>query len=134
MNTILLIEDGLESSPTADLLSRSGYRVIATDGGSSALSLLQKGASVDLIIIDYAASGPASLELLHSLKKIAPAVPSILLASNPSIEIYLKALSLGVFEYFNTPAKTDELLRTIRLALGKGDFSHSKIRATPDVL
>ncbi len=72
MNTILLIEDGLESSPTADLLNRSGYRVIAADDGSSALSLLQKGASVDLVIIDYAASGPASLELLHSLKKIAP--------------------------------------------------------------
>jgi DNA-binding NtrC family response regulator len=122
MNTILLIEDGLESSPTADLLNRSGYRVIAADDGSSALSLLQKGASVDLVIIDYAASGSASLELLHSLKKIAPAVPSILLASNASIEMYLKALSLGVFEYLNKPIKTEELIRTVKTALEKTRF------------
>ena len=122
MNTILLIEDGLESSPTADLLNRSGYRVIAADDGSSALSLLQKGASVDLVIIDYAASGSASLELLHSLKKIAPAVPSILLASNASIEMYLKALSLGVFEYLNKPVKTEELIRTVKTALEKTRF------------
>jgi hypothetical protein len=55
-------------------------------------------------------------------KKNCAAVPSILLASNASIEMYLKALSLGVFEYLNKPIKTEELIRTVKTALEKTRF------------
>jgi DNA-binding NtrC family response regulator len=117
MKTILLVGYEPERSSIVDILNRFGYGVIAMQDGPSALSALSKGAPIDLVITDYRIDGMDGLELLDSLKKLAPSVPSIILTDDGSIETYLKALSLGVFEYLNKPAKTSELGRIVQKAL-----------------
>lgn len=114
MKTILLVGYEPERSSIVDILNRFGYGVIAMQDGPSALSALSKGAPIDLVITDYRIDG---LGLLDSLKKLAASVPSIMLTDDGSIETYLKALSLGVFEYLNKPAKTSALGRIVQKAL-----------------
>lgn len=71
--------------------------------------------------MDCCANGMDCLELLASLKKIAPDVPSIMLTENGSIETYLQACNLGVFEYLNKPVKAEEIERVVGAALKKSD-------------
>ena len=124
MKTILLIDDEPESLIVfADMLHRCGYEVIAVKDGVSALSAVREGAPVDLVITDYRIAGMDGLEILTSLKMLAPSVPSIMLTGHTSIETYLKAINLGVFEYLNKPVNAKELGRIVRAALEKAQTS-----------
>ena len=130
MKTILLIGDGPENPSVLDMLNKFGHEVISMQDGPTALSLLCKGLPVDLVITDCRVAGMDDLELLASLKKIAPSIPSIMLAADGSIENYLKALSLGVFEYISKPAKTGELGRIVQKALERPQpFTHGSTDA-----
>jgi two-component system response regulator HydG len=119
MKTILLIDAEAESSGLVAILNRLGYKVIAVQDGPSALSITREGAPIDLVIMECRLAGMDGLELLASLKKLAPTLPSIILTAYGSIETYLKAYSLGVFEYLNKPVKKEELVRIVKAALEK---------------
>jgi DNA-binding NtrC family response regulator len=134
MKTILLIDNGPESSGLADVLKGFGYEVIASRDGLSALSLIREGAPIDLVITDYPLTGMDGLEFLASLRKLAPAVPSVMLTAYGSVETYLKAYSLGVFEYVNKPVTTKELGRIVKTALNGARAFEKTNRATQNVL
>jgi DNA-binding NtrC family response regulator len=124
MKTILLIDDEPENLGIfTEILKRFGYEVIAMQDGISAISAVREGAQVDLVITDYRIAGMDGLEILTSLKKLAPSVPSIMLTAYSSIETYLKAVNLGVFEYLNKPVNPKELGRVVKAALEKTQAS-----------
>jgi two-component system nitrogen regulation response regulator NtrX len=117
MKTILLIEDNTECPGLEDVLKKFGHKVVAVEDGASALSIIRAGVVVDLVITDCWITALNGLELLASLRRLAPAVPSIMLTAHGSVETYLKACSLGVFEYVNKPVTAQELGRIVRAAL-----------------
>jgi DNA-binding NtrC family response regulator len=117
MKTILLIEEETERFSLMSALSGFGYNVIIVHDGLFALSLIRDGVPVDLVITDYRIAGMDGWEFFASLRKLAPTVPSIMLTAYGSIETYLKAYSLGVFECVNKPVATKELRRTVKTAL-----------------
>lgn len=125
MKTILLVDSDVESMESiAGILTRLGYGVIAMQSGPSALRVIREGMPIDLVITAFRIEGMDGLEMLNAIKKILPSMPQIMIASDPSIETYLKALSLGVFEYLNKPVKQHEISRVV-----KGAFERSH---TPD--
>ncbi len=117
MKTILLIADNKERPGLEDGLKKFGHKVVAVEDNASALSVIRAGIAVDLVITDCWITAMNGLELLASLRSLAPAVPSIMLTAHGSIETYLKACSLGVFEYVNKPVTAQELGRIVRAAL-----------------
>lgn len=117
MKTILLVDGEPECLRChADILNRFGYEVIARQDGQSALSVVTGGVPVDLVITELRIAGMDGLELLNALKNAAPAVPTIMLTSSGTIETYLKAINLGVFEFLNKPVKTKEMGRIVQAA------------------
>jgi two-component system response regulator (stage 0 sporulation protein F) len=117
MKNILLIAEERERSGLADTLRGFGHEVIVAQDRESGLSIIRESGAVHLVIYDCRADGMGGPELLAALKKSAPALPSIVLASDGSIESYLEALSLGAFEYLNKPVNTKELGRIVNAAL-----------------
>jgi len=102
-----------------------GYRVIPKPDAESALSIIQQGVPVDLVVTDYRMRGMDGHEFLYALKKVLPSVPAIMLTEHNSVETYLKSLSLGVFEHLNKPVETKELGRIVEAALEWSDSGHS---------
>ncbi|HAK60465.1 MAG TPA: hypothetical protein DCO77_08800, partial [Nitrospiraceae bacterium] len=94
-----------------------GYKVIAKMDGRAALSVVNEGISVDLVIADFRLPDMDGLELLMALKQLAPHIPQIMLTGNGTLEIYQKALSLGVHEFVSKPVRAKELERIISAAL-----------------
>ena len=114
MRTILLVDSDtacLESC--AKNLARLGYAVIALENGNSALNVIRDGMPIDLVISDYKINGMTGLEMLSVIKKRAPSLPLIMTSGDTSIEMYLKALSLGVFECINKPVKDNDICRFV---------------------
>ncbi len=102
-----------------------GYRVIPKPDAESALSIIQEGITVDLVVTDYRMPGMNGHEFLFALKKVLPSVPVIMLTGHSSVETYLKSLSLGVFEHLNKPVETKELGRIVEAALEWSDAGQS---------
>ncbi len=135
MKTILLIDGNFEClTGHADLLNRSGYEVIAALDAQSALTAMRDGGTIDLVIIDEQINGMDSFDLLSSLHKYTPGPPLIMLSACGTIEKYLKALSLGVFEYVNKPARTREFVRIVKAALDQARIGEYTNREPHHVL
>ncbi len=122
MKTILLVDDERSISDVLEeILNSLGYQVIATTGAESAMSVIREGTHIDLVLTDYRLPGMNGLEFIAVLKKVLPSVPVIILTSYGSVEVYLKSLSLGVFEYLNKPVEVKELEHTLKLAFERSD-------------
>ena len=118
MKTLLLVDDEPDLLKTlTDILETSGYMIISKPDASSALAVIREGAQIDLVITDLHMPGMSGDELIAILRQILPAVPIILLTGYGSIEVYLKSMSSGVFEYVNKPVHANELRRIVKTAL-----------------
>jgi DNA-binding NtrC family response regulator len=122
MKTILLVDDEVHMLDlVGETLSTFGYTVIAKTDAESALSVIQEGTDIDLVITDYRMPGMNGVEFLTILRKTLPSVPVIMLTGFSSVETYLKSLSLGAFEYLNKPYKEKELQTIVRCALQRSE-------------
>ncbi len=57
------------------------------------------------------------MSLMPLLRKSLPNVPVIVLAGNGNVDSYIKAKSLGAFEYLNKPIRSCELTQIVKVAL-----------------
>ncbi len=118
MKTILLIEDELYLlEALGEILGEFGYKVILRSDAESALSIIREGNDIDLVLTDYRMPGMDGVEFIAVLKQILPSTPIIILAGDYSVEVYIKALSLGAFECLTKPVKAKDLGRAVKSAL-----------------
>lgn len=139
MKIILLVDDDQEVRKTlGEILVSLGYQVIARSDATAALAVLRVGAIVDLVITDYCMPETDGMEFIIQLKRRLPKIPVIMLTGYGAVETYLKALSIGVFEYLNKPIMIKELERIVHAALrsaeecpaGRHDHSVSTEKGT----
>jgi len=126
VKTILVVDDEPEILTVLEImLSDLGYKVISAAGGESALSMLRNGESVDLIITDYRMPVMDGAEFITELRKFSPTMPVIMITASGGVELFIKALSLGVFEYINKPIVGHELERIVKAALSQSKYDTS---------
>ncbi len=116
--TILLVDDELDIRKLySEILNDLGYKVIAASNGSSALSVVQQGLRIDLVITDYMMPEMNGLEFIRSLRTLLPSVPVILVTAFASAESYLQSYNLAAVEYVNKPVRMQEFQRIVTTAL-----------------
>jgi signal transduction histidine kinase/CheY-like chemotaxis protein len=77
--TLLFVDDDyLINLSTASLLEDLGHTVIKAMSGPDALSVLQQGKAIDLLITDYAMPGMTGLELAEEARRLRPHLPILL--------------------------------------------------------
>lgn len=126
MKTILLVDDEVNMLDLVGESLRSfGYKVIPQLRAESALSVIRQGTGIDLVITDYRMPGMDGVEFFAILRKTLPSVPIIMLTGYSSVEIYLKTISLGAFEYLIKPFTEKELNRVVKSALQRPAADHA---------
>ncbi len=99
------------------LLQQEGYQNILTESDPlNVISIVEKQ-KVDLIILDVYMPRMNGLELLEKIKESHPTIPVIMVTAVDEIEIALRAVKLGAYEYINKPPDIERLFLTIKRAL-----------------
>ncbi len=117
MKTILLVDhEHSVLEALGQILHNFGYKVISRPDAESALSVIREY-NIDLILTDYRLSGVKGIEFIAALKRHLPSTPVIILTGDCTVEVYIKALSLGVFECLNKPVSMKDLDQVLKSAL-----------------
>jgi DNA-binding NtrC family response regulator len=120
VNTVLVVED------EADLrfsirryFENKAYRVIEADSVEAARACLLTQRP-DIALLDHRLPDGDGLEVLRTLKLLAPGVPSVILTGHGSIELAVTAIKEGAHQFLTKPIKLDLLALVVEQVL-EGD-------------
>ncbi len=115
---ILLVEDHSHLRAAGQsILQELGYRVVTASNGREALAVFQANPTIALVITDLVMPEMGGEELMHELKKLAPAC-QVLAITGYTMQVGVRALKeAGFFDVVHKPFDTDTLAQVIYRAL-----------------
>lgn len=115
MKTVTLIDDdpGILDA-VGMLLTTKGF---AVDCYPSADAFLAAPASDGCIVSDLRMSGLSGIELLAAMQRSRDLRPVILLTAHGDVELAVRALKRGAFDFIEKPFEEDRLLQAVTAAL-----------------
>ena len=124
---LLLVDDEIEFRATLQkrLIKRELY-VKSVDSGEGALDILSKQ-MFDVVVLDVKMKGMDGIEALREIKKQCPLVEVIMLTGHAEVEVAMKGMELGAFDYLMKPMDIDDLLYKIQDAYKKKSIQEQKI-------
>lgn len=117
-NPILIIDDEPSYLQLMkEFLNQEGYVNVLTEQNPLHVLPLLERTDIDLILLDIFMPEMNGLELLEKIYSVYPGIPVIVITAVHEVQIALKAIKLGAYEFITKPPDTDRLLLTIRRAL-----------------
>jgi len=118
METILVVEDDDAIRTLVHrILTRNGYKVVTADNGLDALSLLETGQVVDLVISDVVMPKMGGLELYKRLEDNPNRPPFLLTSGYTSRMLDTDLGDMPSFPMLQKPYGPDDLLKKVRSVL-----------------
>jgi len=129
---ILIIDDDASvNASLALLLKQAGYRPQCAGSPAEALALIERE-PFDLVLQDMNFSrrttGEEGLELLRAIKARRPGLPVILITAWGSIELAVRGVKAGGFDFITKPWSNEHLLQAVRTALSLTDGARASAR------
>ncbi len=116
---ILVIDDDTDMCILLTrFLTRHQYDVSSVNDGKSAQEWLKKN-TPDLVLCDFKLDDMTGAELLAKIKDTHPAAPVIIITGYSDVKDAVNVMKLGAYDYVTKPLFPDEILVTIRKALGE---------------
>lgn len=117
--SLLIVDDDLPVLESlADILRSFGFRTETAPNCTDAIKRM-KELSFDAIICDVNLPDQDGFRLLEWTRQEAPDSPVIMLTGFGTIENAVDAIRLGAFDYLTKPVVDDDLLFSIRQAIGQ---------------
>ncbi len=104
----------------SDILSAKGYVAATAATGNEALDRLDTEPP-DVALIDLKLTDMSGVELVRKIKERSPVTECIVLSGYDSKAAAIQAVSLGAYGYMLKTCDSEELLGTIRRALGQAE-------------
>jgi DNA-binding NtrC family response regulator len=118
-NKVLVVDDEKNQREIYTLiLGDEGYAVTTAQSGEQALKLARDN-HFDLVLTDYKMTGLDGLTLLGELLKLDPSLIVVMMTAHGSVESVKEALRGGAFDYLSKPIDRENLLKTVKSALGR---------------
>ncbi len=119
-NSILIVDDEVSYLDLMrGLLEQEGFQnVITEENPLKVISILEQK-DIELILLDVYMPQKSGLDLLEEIYAQFPKIPVIIITAVDEVEVALKAIKLGAYEFITKPPDTDRLFLTIKRALGK---------------
>ena len=113
VDAILLVDDRLiENDVLQEILAESGYEVMAETEPRRVIPLVGSR-SFDLVILDLSMAGQNGVELVHSLHRVQPSLPILIMTDSATIENAVVALREGAFDCLKKPFMKEEFLLAV---------------------
>ena len=100
-------------------ITRRGMAVTAASSGSEAIQALRKR-DFDVAVLDLKMEDMDGIEVLKVFKKMAPAMPVIMLTGHGSESSAREGIKFGAFDYLTKPYELEDLICKIKEAIGQG--------------
>ena len=115
--TILVIDDDANLRRVTEYnLSSAGFQVLTADSGQAGLNIFETR-ELDLVVSDVKLGDINGLDLLEKIKAISPDIPVIIITAFGSIEMAVKAMNNGAFNFIAKPFDRETLIRSCEKAL-----------------
>jgi DNA-binding NtrC family response regulator len=115
---ILVVDDDpSQRSLLQSFLSSQGFEIIAVPSGADALTTL-KNREVSMMVSDVRMPGMSGLETLRRARKEHEDLPVLLVTGYADIREAVGAMRDGAVNYLSKPIDLDELLASVRAAIG----------------
>jgi len=112
--SVLLVDDEAEFIETlAKRLTRRGLTVHLANSGQQALDFLA-GHDVDVAVLDVKMPGMDGIEALQKIKDLKPELEVLMLTAHANVEVAMRGMELGAFDYLMKPVELEELLGKIQ--------------------
>ena len=117
MKNILVVEDEKNIQDIlAYNLEKEGFKLFTADNGVDALSLIEDGEDIDLILMDVMMPKMDGYTCLQKLREISN-IPIIMLTALESEDDTVKGLDLGANDYVTKPFHMREVIARIKANL-----------------
>lgn len=120
--SVLIVDDSEMNRIILNEMLKDEYRVLEADNGRTALDLVDRyGDELSLVLLDIIMPGMNGFEVLGELSRrtVADSLPAIMISSEDSDDVVLRAYELGASDYINRPFNARVVRRrvsnTIRL-------------------
>jgi DNA-binding NtrC family response regulator len=118
-NILVVEDDRNHGAMCARLLERKGYRARAITSGREALSVLDEGGEVDLVLADLKMPEMDGLQLLSAIKVKYPHIEFIVMTGYGTVKTAVEAMQRGATHYIQKPLDHEELNLLIQRAIEK---------------
>ncbi|MDR0998061.1 MAG: sigma-54 dependent transcriptional regulator [Treponema sp.] len=117
MASILIIDDeaGIRQA-LASILEDENYRVLAAEDAVLGIEILGREA-VDLVFLDVLLPKLGGMEALERIRKEWPDLEVVVISGHANIDMAVRAVKLGAFDFLEKPLSLDKVLTLCRNAL-----------------
>ncbi len=140
---VLVVDDDTALLKTVAELLEASYNISLAESGETALRLLERGLSPDIILLDVAMPHISGYELIARVRshKHAADIPIIFLTGRTTPEDEVRGLELGAVDYIKKPIAREVLLTRIKAHLdmsrrlkGKSALDEEKLQRLAEPL
>ncbi len=119
METILIVEDreGL-AKMLSQTLRNEGFETLWAKDGAEGIKKISEE-EIDLVVTDLKLPKKDGLQVLQAAKEHKTSLPVIVMTAYGSVDIAVKAVKAGAFDFIAKPFEPDHLLLQIEKALEK---------------
>lgn len=97
------------------------YNPLHASNGESCLKFLQEDVP-DLILLDIQMPGIDGIETLQQIKKQYSRIPVVMMSAHGTIDIAVRSMKMGAYDFITKPFSGDRLLITIRNAIENNEL------------
>jgi DNA-binding NtrC family response regulator len=127
---VLIVDDEVDFlNVLVKRLAKRGVTVFRAENGYDALALVEQE-SIDIVVLDVRMPGLNGIETLKAIKKIDPYIEVIMLTGHANVEVAVKGMELGAFDYLMKPMNIDDLLFKLQDADKARKLNQRKHHAT----
>jgi len=117
MSAILIIDDETGIRLTlASILEDEKYKVFTAEDALAGIEILKRE-FIDLVFLDVLLPKMGGIEALEKIKKGWPALEMVMISGHANIDMAVRAVKLGAFEFLEKPLSLDKVLTVCRNAL-----------------
>lgn len=120
--SVLIVDDSEMNRIILNEMLKDEYRILEADNGRTALDMVDRyGDELSLVLLDIIMPGVNGFEVLGELSRrsVADSLPVVMISSEDSDDVVLRAYELGASDYINRPFNAHVVRRrvsnTIRL-------------------